>query len=145
MSAATPTGCGRARAARVAGLQASTGVRGVSQGSRLAALGRGVHDEGLVGERVDLDRLFEESSEEEAPELGATSVEPERKLVEVRLEVVPLYSSLVGTQQPSFHEACDAVYSRQDHMRRDAGAGDGEGPVTVVVVDGEWVRHEAHR
>ena len=92
-----------------------------------------------------MDRLFEESPEEEAAELGAAPVEAEGKLVEVRLEVVPRHSSLVRAQQPSLHEARNTVYSRQNHMGLDAGAGDGEGPVPVVIADGGRVRRKAIR
>ena len=98
--------------------------------TRLPALGGRVHNEGLVGDRAHLDRLFEESPEEEAAELGAVPVEPKRELVEVRLEVVPRHGSLVRTQQPSLHETRNTVYSRQDHMGLDAGAATGKGRCT---------------
>jgi len=68
--------------------------------ARLCALRRRIHDEGPVGDRPYHDCLFEETPEEEAAELRTTPVEPEGKLVKIALEVVGLYGSLMGAEQP---------------------------------------------
>jgi len=45
-----------------------------------------------------LDRLFEETPEEEASELRTTPVEAKGELVKVALEVIGLHRSLMGTE-----------------------------------------------
>ena len=61
------------------------------------------------------------------------------------MEVVPLYSALVSTQQPALYKACNTVDSGQDHMGLEGGAGDGEGPVPVLGASGGRVRRKAIR
>jgi hypothetical protein len=67
--------------------------------------------------------LFKKAPKKEPPEFRAPPVEAKRELVEVRLEVIDLYGPLVGSEQPAFEEAGDAVNPGQGHMGWFAGAG----------------------
>jgi hypothetical protein len=58
--------------------------------------------------------LFKKAPKKEPPEFRAPPVEAKRELVEVRLEVIDLYGPLVGSEQPAFEEAGDAVNPGKD-------------------------------
>ena len=90
----------------------------------LPTLGRRVHDERPVGDGPYPDRLFEQTSKQETPELRAAPVVAEGELVEVPLEVISFNGSLVGAEQPSFDEAGHAVDPREGHVGVDARTGD---------------------
>jgi hypothetical protein len=103
-------------------------------------LGRWIYDEGPIGHGLHLDRLLEETPKEETPELRAAAVEAKGKLVEIRLEVVYLHGPLMGPEQPSFEQACDAMNAGQGYVGRVAGSGHGMGIMQVVVANGQRVR-----
>src|SRR5450755_744403 len=65
------------------------------------ASGAWVDDQAPVGDRFGEDRLFEEAVEQQAATSGAASVEAERELVEVRVEVVGSDGALVGAEAAS--------------------------------------------
>src|SRR5271169_50999 len=78
-------------------------------------------DELLVGPRVNLDRLLEESVEEKPPVGGLPAVEAEGELVEVVGEVVMADAVVERPGEPALHERGDAVDSRHDDVSGSAG------------------------
>ena len=60
--------------------------------------------------------MLEQSVEEQATTPGAASVEAERELVEVGVEVLGSDGPLVGAKQPALEQARDAVDARHHHV-----------------------------
>jgi hypothetical protein len=87
-----------------------------------------------------LERLLEKTPKEETPELRAAAVEAKGKLVEIRLQVVCLHGPLMGPEQPSFEQACDAMNAGQGYVGRVAGCDHRMGIMEVVVANGQRVR-----
>ena len=107
---------------------------------RLHEFGGWVPDESSVRYRFDLDRLFQESPEQQATELCFAPVEAERELVEVGLKMVGLHGPLMGSEQPPLEKAGDTVNSGQGHMGRVTRSGYHLGHVKVVVANRLRVR-----
>ncbi len=57
------------------------------------------------GDVFDLDRLLEQSVEDEAAVAGVAAVEAEGELVEVVVEMLAAGGALVGAEQPAFEQA----------------------------------------
>lgn len=110
---------------------------------RLRELGRWVHHERSIGHGFHMDGLLKEAPKKESPEFRAAAVEAKGELVEIRLEVIGFHGPLVGSQQPAFKEAGDAMHPRQGHMGRFARTGYDMGLMQVVVPHGGRVRGQA--
>ena len=83
---------------------------------------------GLVG-----DCVLEEAVEEQTDVAGSTTVEAERELVEVGVELVCLDGALVGAQQPSLQQGGDAMDGRHRGVRVVVAVGNRDRPVLVAM------------
>jgi hypothetical protein len=86
------------------GSVARRGCWGAERRRRPRPAGLGVHDQAAVGDRVGEDRLLEQPVEEHPASPRAASVEPERELVEVRVEVLGPDRALVCPEQPALEQ-----------------------------------------
>ena len=100
------------------------------------ASGARVDDQASVRDGVGEDGLLEQSVEEQATTPGPASVEAERELVEVRVEVLWSDGPLVGAKQPALEQARDAMNARHDHVSGIV-LGAHDGPLVLVAA----VRH----
>jgi hypothetical protein len=71
------------------------------------------------------DRLLKESVEEHSPGSRPSAVKSEGKLVQVGLHMIRTEGTLVGAEQPPFHEGRHAVDSGENFVRVHARALDG--------------------
>lgn len=60
--------------------------------------------------------LFNQSKEEHAAMSGLAAIEPERKFVQVSLQVIFFKGSLMRSHQPALNERRDTVYARQNFI-----------------------------
>ncbi len=63
------------------------------------------------GDRADNGSLFHEPAEKEPTATRGASVEPERELLQVRLQVGRNDGALVGTEDPPLKQAGDSVHA----------------------------------
>ena len=56
----------------------------------------------VMGNRIDGHSLLRQTKEELASTLGLTAIEPEREFIEIVVQVLMAYCSLVGSYQPPF-------------------------------------------
>src|SRR5690606_33685567 len=70
-----------------------------------------------AGERWVVAHRAQEPPEQQPTVAGASSVEPEHELVEVRVEVVRFDRTLMGAEQPSLEECGDSMDMGEHDMR----------------------------
>jgi hypothetical protein len=78
------------------------------------------------------DRLLKESVEEHSPGARTSGVKSEGKLVQVGLHMIRTERTLVGAEQPPFHERRHAVDSGENFVRVHARALDGCASMNIV-------------
>ncbi len=78
-------------------------------------------------------RLLKKPVEEHTPGSRTSAVKSEDKFVQVSLYMIRTERSLVGAEQPPFHESRDTVDSRENFVRVHAGALDGCASMNVVI------------
>lgn len=83
--------------------------------------------------------LFNQSEEEHSAMGGLAAVEPERKFVQISLQMVFFERSLMSSHQPALHERCDTVYARQNLVGILTGALDGYSLMNVFIFCGAWI------
>lgn len=89
--------------------------------------------------RMHGDTLFNQAKEEHAAMSGLAAVKPERKFVQISLQVIFFEGALMSPHQPTFHERRDTVYARQDLIGILAGAFDGRSLMEVIVFCGTGI------
>jgi len=83
--------------------------------------------------------LFNQSKEEHAAMSGLPAVEPERKFVQISLQVIFFEGSLMRSHQPALNERRDTVYARQNLIGILARAFDGRSLVDVIIFSGTGI------
>lgn len=79
------------------------------------------------------DRLLNKSIEEHSPGSRPSAVKSEGKFVQVGLHMIRTERTLVGAEQPPFHESRHTVDSGEDFMRVLAGTLDGCALMSIVI------------
>ena len=74
---------------------------------------------------------------------GEASVEPERELIEVVIEMLMRYAALVDAQEPPFQQRRDLMHAGQQGRGGLATPAHHAGPVAIAVVDQAWVGRPA--